>query len=86
MVINGPKATACFGGLGTFVSRGENRVNDLECHANCLRERLDRLEAMLPTALIEASIAIQKGERHPDLLQLTQAEEPPKETREIEAS
>ncbi|XP_048515248.1 uncharacterized protein LOC105686131 isoform X2 [Athalia rosae] len=75
MVINGQQAAACYGGLGTYVFKGENRVNDLECHANGLRERLDRLEAMLPNALIEANGAIQRGERPPDYLQLSRAEE-----------
>ena len=70
MGVKGQDLIACLGGFGSYVTRGEQRVSEMEHHAMLLRERVDRLQSMLPSVMIEASIAVQKGEEAPDLLKL----------------
>ena len=48
MGINGQEVISCRGGVGLHVTRGERRIQEMENHLKCLREKLCMLESMLP--------------------------------------
>lgn len=48
MGISRQDAISCKGGFSAHVRRGENRILEMERHLECLREKLNTLETMLP--------------------------------------
>ncbi|XP_033222863.1 uncharacterized protein LOC117176712 [Belonocnema kinseyi] len=64
MGIKGQDAISCRGGLGLHKTRGERRIQEMERHLKCMRDKLCILETMLPRSLTNRKI--QEGEPETD--------------------
>lgn len=60
MGIKGQDAISCRGGLGLHVTRGERRIQEMENHLKCMKDKLFMLETMLPGPV--TNTANQEGE------------------------